>query len=467
MKHTKFIIACFIFSFFVCQSVLALSLVGNEANITPDPNARPDAYTENFAISGDMTVWIDYRDPNYVTRIYATLVDDPCHTEYLIDANAVNAWMVKADGTKIIYNVMDQMTEKALIRVAEVNDINNPVFEDFDVNVPYLWSLDVDGNTIAYSYDRDWYTWEPPGICVFSLADPNRTIYVVERIEEPFQMNSNIALDNNWLTWAGYFDGDKDVNAFNYLAVADITDPNNPTTNITALPGDDETWTSTSAEMIDASDKWLACWGSYLGQWGIYAIGNYYDANSYNWQFVPVFLPGGYNYDISTPSIDAPIVVWASQYYGGEYYTTNQSVLPDVLDRSPSYIGSQSLNGNYLMGAVLLDNGRAVPSILKENTDPNMSIRSAAIDNGEVVWSEEYYDANTYEYVTNLYNSGVQITCGDAGYSLADLNHDCEVDLKDFAMFAERWLDCTTYNGQGCGYGEVYPTIDGRWEVIY
>ncbi len=40
--------------------------------------------------------------------------------------------------------------------------------------------------------------------------------------------------------------------------------------------------------------------------------------------------------------------------------------------------------------------------------------------------------------------------CGSWGYKDADLNHDCKVDLKDFALMAQDWTECTEPNIEGC-----------------
>ena len=50
-------------------------------------------------------------------------------------------------------------------------------------------------------------------------------------------------------------------------------------------------------------------------------------------------------------------------------------------------------------------------------------------------------------------NVSVSITeneCGAWGYHDMDINEDCYVDFLDFAMMAEKWLDCTMPFGAGC-----------------
>ncbi len=40
--------------------------------------------------------------------------------------------------------------------------------------------------------------------------------------------------------------------------------------------------------------------------------------------------------------------------------------------------------------------------------------------------------------------------CGDWGYATADVNKDCYVNIRDFALMASQWLDCTNELGADC-----------------
>ncbi|MCD4831145.1 MAG: hypothetical protein K8R02_04970 [Anaerohalosphaeraceae bacterium] len=51
--------------------------------------------------------------------------------------------------------------------------------------------------------------------------------------------------------------------------------------------------------------------------------------------------------------------------------------------------------------------------------------------------------------VDNLVIS-TEMQCGDWGYSSSDINEDCYVDFKDFAILAGEWLDCTDPNNSSC-----------------
>jgi len=45
--------------------------------------------------------------------------------------------------------------------------------------------------------------------------------------------------------------------------------------------------------------------------------------------------------------------------------------------------------------------------------------------------------------------------CGDWGYLRADFDEDCDVDMYDFAHFAQRWLDCTDPQGERCSHDSI------------
>ncbi len=52
------------------------------------------------------------------------------------------------------------------------------------------------------------------------------------------------------------------------------------------------------------------------------------------------------------------------------------------------------------------------------------------------------------EYLIRKY--GFVPMCPDWGYFQQDLNQDCYVNLADFAIFVQAWLECTDPQGEGC-----------------
>ncbi|MCD4831422.1 MAG: hypothetical protein K8R02_06390 [Anaerohalosphaeraceae bacterium] len=102
--------------------------------------------------------------------------------------------------------------------------------------------------------------------------------------------------------------------------------------------------------------------------------------------------------------------------------------------------------------------------------------------NGQKIAFMKYrLDTNISEYTADYYEIRI-ITespqqCGDAGtvYLLGDLNQDCDVNIKDMAMFASEWLLCTDPADGNCIpyqpqpqqkiYSETFDTDPG-WEYV-
>ncbi len=53
----------------------------------------------------------------------------------------------------------------------------------------------------------------------------------------------------------------------------------------------------------------------------------------------------------------------------------------------------------------------------------------------------KYFNASAITQYQLVNNTPAQV-CGDWGYSEADINQDCKVDLVDYSKLAEMWLDC-------------------------
>jgi len=104
-----------------------------------------------------------------------------------------------------------------------------------------------------------------------------------------------------------------------------------------------------------------------------------------------------------------------------------------------------------------------VPAALTFTTsdwDTPQSVTVTAIDDSNLEADPHITQiVHTVESADSLYdglpvdNVSVSITeneCGAWGYHDADVNKDCYVDFLDFAMMAEKWLDCTKPFGAGC-----------------
>ena len=83
-------------------------------------------------------------------------------------------------------------------------------------------------------------------------------------------------------------------------------------------------------------------------------------------------------------------------------------------------------------------------------------IGNADISGNNVVWSLMTYNDLTGRIKIDLYISTLEVECGDWGYAIGDLDQDCDVDLADFTLMAQRWLYCTTPDDLSCGYGDIY-----------
>jgi hypothetical protein len=137
-------------------------------------------------------------------------------------------------------------------------------------------------------------------------------------------------------------------------------------------------------------------------------------------------------FSFGSPVIDGSYAVWTLKIYGVS---------------------------SLIAGATLLDNGSASTILLKETQDPNADFSAARISGSEIVWSYYYYDYSIELDYADLYSGTLVSDCGDWGYLFADFNNDCKVDFKDFAKFAEQWLECTSPGGENCIYGDIYPSF--------
>lgn len=423
---------------FFAMPVFALQFVSGNIELTVDPNAVPQVDEDYFDIAGELAAWIDSRDDvNSGPQVFATLVNDPCHTEYAIDVNTMGTQMIKVDDDKIIYNTTHPVTENAMIRIANVNDINNPVIEDINIGQVVVLGIDVDDGVVVYEAG-----YSPLKIYTFSLNDPCRAQYLIEDVNSVIdEIRTNISINGNLVSWSGslYDPGMGQDN--NYLAVADISDPNNPVVTKTFLPY--AGGSQMELQSVDTSGEWLVGNSNFANTSMVLAIRNYYDNDVNNWEIVEVFQSGAFGN--SSPRIDEPFVVWVTN---SNYYNS-----------SLSYPGS---TGSDLMGALLLDNNRAVASVLRLGSDPNITMYHAELSGNNVVWTE-LFSSQSAEYY-DLYDNNLEISCGDWGYSPADLDHDCDVDFKDFAAFAQRWLNCTTPYDSDCVFGQIWQVGDNLFE---
>jgi hypothetical protein len=62
---------------------------------------------------------------------------------------------------------------------------------------------------------------------------------------------------------------------------------------------------------------------------------------------------------------------------------------------------------------------------------------------------DKYLDAGQFQQY-ELVNSLSQRNCGVWGYLKSDISQDCRVNLTDFAMVAQEWLNCDDPTEDNC-----------------
>jgi hypothetical protein len=473
MKKTSLLILAAFSAFLVISNCcLALHLADpNGAELTVDPNAAPQTSYSGFHIDGQITAWIDHRDEvDYIPGIYMTYFDDPSYTEYLVDPNAFDAEIVKVAGSNLFYNIRDPELGKVIIRMADCTNPAAPVIQDIDVPIlgegsvgGYLMSLDADNNLLVYAtYDYSSYGYH---LYAVDLNDPSYPSYLIAEYVDNSYLYSNLALDGTTCTWS-YEDYDSEMGMYyNLLAVADISDPNNPVIQTTILPGTEKN--GMSIWNVDISGDWLAALGYYNGNNSLFCIFHFKNPDNTQWSVVEFYNNRmDTNVEMTPPAIDLPYVVWSVNSYG---IFPSASAVPAASSQSQASSSATSA-ATIIAGATLLDNGKAVVNILKAFENPSLFVRvyGVQISGSNIVWSEdkEWYEDDTYYHTTDLYGGTLVSDCGDWGYSFADLNHDCQVNLSDFVIFAGKWLDCTMPETPDCIYGDVYGMPDGTWRTM-
>jgi hypothetical protein len=388
----------------------AMTLDANSiAVITTDPNAQPwDSFSA--CKPAKTVVWIDGRRPDYVQTVYGVRLDDPTFREFIIDPCAADAREIAGAAQLVVYTPQGA-GGSLVIRVADITDVNHPVLRD--VPASYPGGVDVSG-TVAVAGVTDPNTWLQ-SVQAYDLSDINDirayTIYSLT----PDESLSGITIDGHYAVWVVY-----NYSAGPYVCVADLTDLADPVILTAQLPA------QMDLQEIDASDDWLVVhgWRDYRSFVG--AVYNYKNTSQWNIQTIWREGDNGESY-ISGPRIDGTVAVWVT--------TT----------RMPSGVGLMSLDSPewMLKAACLGPSGSIASSELRRSTSEHYA---ADIVDGTVIWSELASEAE-------LYKAELVFECGDWGYEYGDLNRDCYVDFKDFAIFADGWLKCTMPNVPGCGYG--------------
>jgi hypothetical protein len=403
------------FLYVLSGAAVAMTLdVNSIAEITTDVNHQVFGYEQTFAVSGDVSVWLDNRDPCWIPRIYGVNLSDVNHLEFVVDLNAPSCNQLAMSGHLVVYSVQEQPGPQYL-KVADITNQSNPSIFNVTPLIPYISLLDISGSMIAYSGSDPNNNYQDT-VYAADVTDPcSIQQYTISALPANCSVRG-LAIDGSYISWSvENYDGN------DYVQIADITSPNEPDVLTAQLPA------SITFENIDASEQWLVAHGRDDWQYRIFAVQNYRDTN--NWD-IQVLWRDGENgeYFVSGPRIDGPITVWVASTW-----------MPS-LGEGPAPLSDYDymLKASYLRG-----NGGFTLSTLLVDTN---NLRAADIWGSQVVWSK-------MTPVTDLFKASIELECGDWGYKRADLNYDCKVDFEDFAIFAEDWLKCTTPGGQDCEFG--------------
>jgi hypothetical protein len=384
--------------------------------ITTDPNHQVGGGLGSFAVSGNVAVWIDQRDPNLIPRIYGVNLDDSNHIEFLIDSNAPNCSRVAMSGTRVVYYVIPADNSGLFFRVADIANQSSPAFLRFYPLMDNIGYFDISGTEVTYA-GQDPNNSYLETVYLADISDSNNIRQYVISVLPTGDQIFGLSIDANHLVWS--------ANAYNsnpYVGVADITNPGSPSIGTLWLPS------GISFFDIDISGAFMVAYGRQSRIRCIFGIRGYTDVNDCN--VVEIWQEGNQEYYLSGPRLDGSIAVWV------------------VTTQLPSFSGGNGpLDATEFLikSSNLMQNGVCTLSTLRKSTN---SINAADISGRQVVWSE-------WTVVADLMKGAIVFQCGDWGYKSGDLNRDCKVDLFDFAIFAQDWLTCTMPDDPNCGLGAI------------
>jgi hypothetical protein len=411
MKKSLIIAGMFLAFFGFCPlTTLATTLDPNSiVELTTAPNHNLTGYEGSFAIAGSFAVWIDQRDPSGTPAIYGVRLADVTHQEFVIDASIPGCSQLAASGTRVVYDGA-LPTGECWLRMADITNPTQPRIFEQAMPGPVSY-LDTSGPVIAYAGYDSQMGWDT--VNIWEISDPNNwRSYSIAILPDGHSV-SGLAIDGNHLVWSANYSG---LDA--YVTVADITDRHIPQLVTKVLPPD------TGFERLDVSGTWLVAAGQYSWQRRIFAVRNYTDVE--NWNIGTLWQEGEGEYYVSGPRLEQPFAVWI------------------VTTRAPSLGGPpkglDSTNEQRLKAGYLLPDNKFTVSTLRQSS---VWLGAAEISQANVVWSEATEP-------TELFKGVIAPECGDWGYKPGDLNRDCRVDLRDFALIAADWLECTLPNGENC-----------------
>ena len=432
----------------IAVSLLAISNAAFAMRLDPQngtvvsPSAAEPA-EESYCIDTDGTtlVWIDSRIPdgtdNEASIYGAAISGTGLGTEFLIDSSENFAENVKVAGKWVAYLTYDEYSY-VCIRLIDITDPASPFAYTVDVGNSYARSFGLTEDTLIftnYTYDGNASTYNIYAADLTALDGTTNYIGLKELILI-YSANANmdiqdINLHGTTAVWSGY-----DQNNWNYYAsMCDITGYNLP--GFTPVTGQIPYHGEGLYNMeLDDNRIVFTSWFSMEGVFGMYDYTVPATA-----EFKPVMLSSSYDTYL-TGAIDLGTANVFALYQNHDYNTNEQSIT--------------------MKGSTLASNNNSVVSTLRElSFDPAYESLSPITDittvpDGDVVyWTEFNFTTEKYE----IRRADIILECGDWGYNAADLSRDCQVNLIDFSMFAQQWLDCTDPIGSECQFGTVYDNL--------
>ena len=385
--------------------------------ITTHPEHQVYGYEQTFAVSSGTAVWFDFRDTEWIPRVYGVNLSDPSHTEFIIDLNASGREYLAMSGTRITYPVQE-FSGPQYLRVVDISNQSKPHLFDITLPTPYIGYLDISGARIAYTGIDPENNYQEI-VYLADITDPNVVQQIPVFFMPEYDYVSGLTIDEDRIIWPR-----ENADRSREVQIADISNPSAPNISTAILPE------KISFNSLQASGAWLISCGQEGWQRRIFAVHNYWDTD--NWDIQILWREGeNGEYLISVPRVNGHIAVWVT--------TTSMPALSglDSIDGQSQYL---------IKAAYLMDNGRfSISTLLADSNE----IGYADISGTQVVWSCRQSEAE----VTDLFKAEINLECGDWGYRTSDLNRDCKVDLKDLAIMSREWLACTQPEQENCEFG--------------
>lgn len=389
----------------------------NTAQITTSEECFLYGSPDSFAVSGQKTVWVDYRDPSGTPQLFGVCLDDPNFTEFSIDTNALGTYAVAFSDPFVLYTFTEGYPSPLLLKVADIQVPSAPVLTQITPLINDIYDFDIADNLIVYcgpdSQNEYLYT-----VLAVDFNDPNNLQHFVIDTAPSDAYISTIALDGPFAVW-----NEIHGEGPSFVKIADLTNPAQPQMASVQLPD------GITFDGIEVSENNLAARGSQNWRPCLYAVKNY--RSTEEWNILTFWREAGSDeYLVSGPKIDGPIVLWV--------VTTRAPAAADIgtLQNEPI---------SQLKAAYLLNSSVSVSTLLTASAPDQ--IFAADISGRQIVWS-----MGPWEQI-ELYKGSLELECGDWGYKPGDINKDCLVNLADLACLAQNWLTCTTPDQPDCEFG--------------